>query len=499
MTPLAKTPVRKAAQCGKAPRFLGVFLALVGLYHALTLPPWVDANVPYPVMKATARSASALACLLRAGGETRPQGSDIDFTDGSEWINVWSPAYSNAVLKTLLPYYSDVARRLDLPIHTPILMSQIERFIAMPRPHFKGQIGGSIVLTNGLGFGFNDGHVDAFRDMHGYFNLQDPRHIPEYYGVPKMSQQEAVKFARRAIRKLGYKLEDVLADVDPIVEPLPTVDLTNVIPVYRIRWLDPRFGTPATEVEVDARRKALELLLIRGLVALDSFGPVVNVQPDPLPENSPWRALNDLPKLMNREYASRLVPVVLRDAEDWVRKLGLKAHLPITTNDVKHFYCSNNLGSPYVNMTLKDNWEFIYQFNGIISAGSPRRFFSGEKLPFRIRDYAGKWRLSEEQAAALARQTADRFGFPAGFLHTDVKPRFNRPPEIKGMPTFPRLEVVWQTTNDTNVVRRATQGVTMEIDCDRGTVESVIFFDQRLRDKIPDLGVPITPVQRGEK
>jgi exosortase H (IPTLxxWG-CTERM-specific) len=48
-------------------RFLGIFLALVAAYYALTLSRWVDANVLYPVMKASACGASALLNFLGVG------------------------------------------------------------------------------------------------------------------------------------------------------------------------------------------------------------------------------------------------------------------------------------------------------------------------------------------------------------------------------------------------------------------------------------------------
>ncbi len=44
-------------------RFLGIFFAIVGGYYALTLSPWVDAHVLYPVMKASAQGTSALLHL----------------------------------------------------------------------------------------------------------------------------------------------------------------------------------------------------------------------------------------------------------------------------------------------------------------------------------------------------------------------------------------------------------------------------------------------------
>ena len=48
-------------------RFLGIFLALVAGFYALTLSLWVDANVLYPVMKASACGASALLNFIGVG------------------------------------------------------------------------------------------------------------------------------------------------------------------------------------------------------------------------------------------------------------------------------------------------------------------------------------------------------------------------------------------------------------------------------------------------
>jgi exosortase H (IPTLxxWG-CTERM-specific) len=56
-------------------RFLGIFLALVTVYYAATLSPWVDANVLYPVMKASARGTSALLNLF--GAKTTVMGVEI--------------------------------------------------------------------------------------------------------------------------------------------------------------------------------------------------------------------------------------------------------------------------------------------------------------------------------------------------------------------------------------------------------------------------------------
>lgn len=65
-------------------RFLGIFLATVAAYYSLTLSPWVDANMLYPVMKASARGTSSLLSFL--GVKTTVEG-----------VVVSGPGYSVAV------------------------------------------------------------------------------------------------------------------------------------------------------------------------------------------------------------------------------------------------------------------------------------------------------------------------------------------------------------------------------------------------------------------
>lgn len=53
-------------------RFLLIFLGLVGCYYGLTLIPWVDANVLYPVLVFSAQGSSFLVNLT--GDQTTVQG-----------------------------------------------------------------------------------------------------------------------------------------------------------------------------------------------------------------------------------------------------------------------------------------------------------------------------------------------------------------------------------------------------------------------------------------
>ena len=67
-------------------RFAGVFLALVVVFYASTLSPWVDAHVLFPVMKVSARGSSML--LNFVGVKTTVHG-----------VVVRGPSYAVAVLR----------------------------------------------------------------------------------------------------------------------------------------------------------------------------------------------------------------------------------------------------------------------------------------------------------------------------------------------------------------------------------------------------------------
>ena len=65
--------------------------------------------------------------------------------------------YSTALLSAILPHISDFAEKFDLPIERPITVEQVQIFIPNP----KGQMEGSLFLTNNAWFHFSKlGFVD---------------------------------------------------------------------------------------------------------------------------------------------------------------------------------------------------------------------------------------------------------------------------------------------------------------------------------------------------
>lgn len=437
----------------------------------------------------------ALSFLLiahSAAGHAEEQSSEfkIDFLCCGVNINCFDPAYSNAVLQTLLPYFEDFAGRLDLP--TP-KKEYVTDFMPGHIKKTADQLEGGGYFA-GHGYAFEEGHVCAYTGPNNYASFQDFSKLDEAYGAPKMTKAEVIAMARQSIKKLGYSLEDVLAEYEPVVPPLEIFDGTNTLPLYRIKWIDPRHGGTATEFEINGKTKKIEYIRFNFNKNLKRPSPKVSVEPAPLDPSHIWQkwwiTQNNWSNDINHAYAYRLVPVVFKAVEDWAQKLKLDLPLPITTNQVQRFYCSNEGEVARAELSLTNGWEFIYNCCNVTYAASPRRFFESDKLPFRIKNFVGQKRLTDEQAIALARQTVAKLGHGPDITHTDTEPKLIRPKTVAGMPTIPRLMVEWVYPN-----RQEARSVwiCVEVDCDKGRVEALQYDVTALWKAGPDLGLPIDP------
>jgi hypothetical protein len=122
----------------------------------------------------------------------------------------------------------------------------------------KGDVQGSIEFTNGWDFGFQHGYISGFTAPHAFTSEQNPERIPAYYGPVRMTKAEAVIFARTKLKRLGYSPETVFADLEPDMT-LPEKVGTNFIPIYEIKWPDPRGGN-AVEMEINANECVIKKL-----------------------------------------------------------------------------------------------------------------------------------------------------------------------------------------------------------------------------------------------
>jgi hypothetical protein len=214
-----------------------------------------------------------LAVLITVCRLHAQQGTNAAAIKPVQFIHI-TPEYSNAVLKVLLPRFTDFARRMALDIPLPLTTGHVRKFQANPT---AGVVDGALWLTNGYHMVFGFGVVDSFRTPRDYILIQDLGSISEYYGTLRMTKEEAVTLAMKTIADLGYKLSDVARDW-PMKVWGPGKQGTNVIPFYEVRWEEPEEGW-FTSVDIDGEhRRVVGLTLdVRKIRGPD---PRVDVQPE---------------------------------------------------------------------------------------------------------------------------------------------------------------------------------------------------------------------------
>ena len=266
--------------------------------------------------------------------------------------------YSNAVLVAIMPYVSDFAKNLDLPIAQPITPAHVRFFGCSP---LANHVGGRVVLTNGYSFTFDRGRVVLFTSPNSYFDLQDVKRIPEFYGKVKLTQTEAVQIARDAIRKLGYTQAAFQADRRPQVTPPPRSG-KNVVSRYRIEWVDPEQITTehgirwvTLDAEIDAATGKIHML---GLLSKATIrpDPAIGVRP-PVVATAPQNQLVGGRKVhpVSQGYSNAFLLAILPQVSEYARKAGFEAHLPITANDVdrSRYDCGLVEGQPRAFLYLR--------------------------------------------------------------------------------------------------------------------------------------------------
>lgn len=225
----------------------------------------------------------------------------LDLGQLSDFIQV-TAQYSNAVLVAVLPYFSDVSKKLDLPTPQPITCANVAQFHVLPSREMRA----SLRLKNGCVFSFVFGFVDSYTSPHSpTYSPSTQDNIAPKRGK-RMTEMEAVHMARSSIERLGVSLEDVFADREPVVTTYRK-DATNSIPRYRIQWLEPH-GSYAADFIINPETGEVERF---------HFGALTNLrQPPP--------RLNIVPRLKNKaamsfQHKFRHNALILNTPASWSR------------------------------------------------------------------------------------------------------------------------------------------------------------------------------------
>src|SRR5882762_9268852 len=97
--------------------------------------------------------------------------------------------YALAALTAILPYVSEFCSKLAVPCSGPITTNQVARFVPS---QIDGELGGYITLTNGAEFWFEHGHINGYRTPASYYDVQDPKQVPRFFGTFKFGKDEAM-------------------------------------------------------------------------------------------------------------------------------------------------------------------------------------------------------------------------------------------------------------------------------------------------------------------
>jgi|ERR1039458_2262934 hypothetical protein len=416
----------------------------------------------------------------------------FDFGPTWEAIRV-TAAYSNAVLLAVLPYFSDNARKLQLPPPQPIAITDVARIAIVPFVDEDRQpMGTSVQLKNGWSLSMHGGYFAAFAGPKCYQVLQDPDQSPKFFGPIKMSKAQAVEMARKTILKLGVPLEAVFAEQEPHVTGPPIAYDTNKIPRYYVEWYDPRntvdtsgprpgeMYTPSVDMEINLDAKRVEMLHFSPYICQQIFPRhliKVGIDPPVSPNNVEWPAINP-------EYARRLVPIVLRAIDDYGQILNLAVARPLTTNQVARFAVADNGGWPHCEVELTNGWRFIYRNSMVNGFYAPANLFNSDKRSIRVAEFLGKSRMTEAEAIQLVSATIKRFNFPTNLVHTDFKPRVR----ASRLPGISRLWISWAYESNNDLQSK----IEAEVDTCKRELKSLYYDDQAYWNHPPKIGLPIS-------
>ncbi len=427
--------------------------------------------------KANPCRAFTLICGIAACSCAQPLHSNagmlLELGPHVEYVYV-TAEYSNAVLLAVLPYISEVAQKLDLPLPRPITARDVVTCAVLPNRRVEA----AISIKGNWNFGFSRGYIETIQGPHYFFGIEDSSQIPDFFGELKMAKPEAIQLARDTLTKLGIPLDSVFAEQEARVTG-PITNGTNTVPHYRIEWLDPRCVGQApgsVQIDIDAQAKRVERITLRAK-CLERPPPRVAVTPPRDPRYPIWPQVNP-------EYALRLLPIALNAVGDFAKTLGLGIPQPLTTNHVRRLSVSDNGGWPHSELELTNGWRFIYRNSMVNGFYTPDNLFNSDNRPILVKDFLGEWRVREPQARDLVRRALAKLNYPANLVHFEVEPQVSKP-AVQGIPRF---LFSWNYARNDELQSL----ISAEVDADRGELKSLYYDDKAYWNHPPPIDVPIS-------
>jgi hypothetical protein len=431
-----------------------------------------------------------LLCLTNAATSGQDVSPDKKNTAGfvlylgpSKSLIQATPAYSEASLKAVLPFFSDIAKRLKLPIPYPLTETDVVGYRITPWQEQDGGIAGvNITTKKGFWFSFFSGYVNGFSwpDTYGGMQNKNLHNVSIFFGTPKISREQAIQSARNTIKRLGIPLEDVFAEQEPQVV-LPTWG-TNTIDRYLVEWFDPRGEiVGAVRMEVNGKTGQVESALFN-TSNLIKPSPKVNV----VPPRKHGMFDSMIPPPVNPEYAWKLIPLMFAAIDEYAQILSLPIPRPLTTNNVSRIAIYNNDGWPHAEVTLTNGWRFVYRHTMVNGYHAPDNFFDSDNRQIHIRDFDGRWNLTTNQAIEVVRRAIAKLDYPTNHVHMDFTP--NVLTAVVDKQHIPRLLFEWYYPTNGDLQSR----LEAEVNADNGKLESLYYDDKAYWNTRPPIDVPIS-------
>lgn len=416
--------------------------------------------------------------------------------DGLIHMVQMTATYSNAVLVAILPHFTDVAQKLELPVPTPITQSEIRHYFCEPR---VGEVGGWVVLTNGYQFWYGKGHVRMFHSPRDFFVLQDPDLIPKLYGHLNLNQQEAVALARASLKKLGYT-NDLLYTAEPEVKLATPQELfaeNKGVPQYELIWHDPSlsFRRPFDEfakVDINAEVKHVDGFVLNNKEFWKP-NPDVGVTPTPQPDsNQPLQFVGGHQLTpVSAAYSNSCLSVLLPQISDYARKLQLPISLPISAQACSNIDCSLENGQPNLQIILTNGYRFNYRHGYVVDFYAGDNYFTGDLYGQPVVNHSDLYQshpAPKTELIEIARQAIRRLGCSEQLLHMEGPPDMVTVPDDTKTSYFTRYEIAWDFLRLPSGIEGYR--VTIEVDAKTESIKSVSLDNTNLWRKPSEIDVP---------
>ena len=189
----------------------------------------------------------------------------------------------------------------------------------------------------------------------------------------------------------------------------------------------------------------------------------------------------------NPAYAWALVPIVLQAIDGYGQTLALPIPRPLTTNHVARFFLADNDGWPHCEVELTNGWRFIYRNSMVNGYYAPDNLFNSERRQILIKDFIGKWRLTEEDSIKLVKDKLGELRYPTNLVHTDFQPTIRKPV----VPRIPRYSIAWwyKPNPDADDLQSKVEA---EVDAANGELKSLYYDDKSYWNHPPPINLPIS-------